>query len=280
MIERIIEQRDPIRSVLGGDRASAHLVPTWQDIDVLDSIFVVLKPLRDFVDLLSGENRVTVSAVIPLLFHIKEKVLGYNEGDTNLTSEIKSRIVNDLDSHYNEQTFFQICMILDPRFKLKYVLDQDTKVSLKQIVTDEMISNHLNAKDTTSAPLRNTNPNEIPPKKVYKTVWGRIFGEQQAAETSSSAETESYSDVAKRELENYLLYPLSDVESSPLQWWQLHQKTYPGLSKLARKYLSVCATSVPSERIFSTGGRVVHGRSRLKPDTVNELIFLAENLKL
>ena len=111
--------------------------------------------------------------------------------------------MNDLDSRYSEQTihFLQICMVLDPRFKFKYVLDQDTKESLKQIVTDEMISNHLSAKDTTTAPLRNTNPIEMPPKKVYKTVWGRIFGEQQAAETPSSAETELYSDIAKRELE-------------------------------------------------------------------------------
>ena len=91
----------------------------------------------------------------------------------------------------------------------------------------------------------------------------RIFGEKQETETQS-AEPESYSDLAKRELENYLICPLSDVESSPLQWWRLHQKTYPGLSKLALKYLSVCATSVPSERIFSTRGKVVHGRSRLK----------------
>ena len=72
-------------------------------------------------------------------------------------------------------------------------------------------------------------------------MWGRIFGEKQAAETPSSAEPDSYSDVAKTELENYLLYPLSDVKSSPLQWWLLHQKTYPGLSKLVLKYLSVCA---------------------------------------
>ena len=106
-------------------------------------------------------------------------------------------------------------------------------------------------------------------------MWGRIFGEQQAAETQSPAKPESYSDI---ELENYLLYLLSDIESSPLQWWWLHQKTYPGWSKLALKYLSVCATSVPSKRTFSTGGKVVHRRSRLKPDTVNELIFLAENL--
>ena len=66
-------------------------------------------------------------------------------------------------------------------------------------------------------------------------MWGRIFSEQQATETQS-AESESYSDLAKRELENYLLCPLSDVEPSPIQWWRLHEKTYPGLSKLALKY--------------------------------------------
>ena len=62
MIERIIEQREPIRSVLGSDRASAHLVLTWQDQDVLLSIIVVLRPLWDFVDLFAGEKRLTVSA--------------------------------------------------------------------------------------------------------------------------------------------------------------------------------------------------------------------------
>ena len=244
MIERIIEQHEPIRSVLGGDRASAHLVPTWEDFVVLDLIFAVLKPLRDFVDLLAGENRVTISSYTTAL----ENVLCYNEDDIDLTNEIKSRIMNDLDSRYNEQSlhFLEICMILDPRFKFKYVLDQDTKARLKLIVTDEMISNHLKAKDKTSATQRNTSSIEMPPKKVYKTVWGRIFGEQHAVETSSSAETESY----------------SDVKSSPLQWWQLHQKTYPGLSKLALKYLSVCATSVPSDRIFSTGGKVVKAQAR------------------
>ena len=45
MIERIIEQHEHIRSVLGSDRASAHSVATWQDQDVLDSIIVVLRSL-------------------------------------------------------------------------------------------------------------------------------------------------------------------------------------------------------------------------------------------
>ena len=108
-------------------------------------------------------------------------------------------------------------------------------------------------------------------------MW-KIFGKQQAEEIHSQTPPESYADVAKREVENYLVYSLLDVESLLLQWWRIHQKTFPGLVKLALKYLSVYATSVPSEII--TGGKVVHGRSRLKSETVNELIFLAENLKL
>ena len=56
--------------------------PTWQDQDVLDSVIVVLRPLQDFVDLLGGEERVTISAVLPLLSHIKEKVLTHKEGDS------------------------------------------------------------------------------------------------------------------------------------------------------------------------------------------------------
>ena len=63
MIERIIEQCEHIRSVLGSDQASAHSVATWQDQDVLNSIIVVLRSLKDFADLLAGEERVTVSAV-------------------------------------------------------------------------------------------------------------------------------------------------------------------------------------------------------------------------
>lgn len=77
MIDRIIEQWEPIRCVLGSDQTSAHLVPTWEDQDVLDSVIVLLCPLRDFVDLLAGEKRVTISAVLLLLSHMKEKVLAH-----------------------------------------------------------------------------------------------------------------------------------------------------------------------------------------------------------
>jgi len=43
----------------------------------------------------------------------------------------------------------------------------------------------------------------------------------------------------------------------PLQWWATNKRTFPHLAKMARCYLAVTATSVPSERAFSRGGSIV-----------------------
>lgn len=65
-----------------------------------------------------------------------------------------------------------------------------------------------------------------------------------------------------------------------LQWWK-KQVDLPLLSALAKTYLSIPATSVPSERVFSTTGDIVTAqRSLLHPDHVDQLIFLKKNFKV
>ncbi|KAK5925637.1 hypothetical protein CgunFtcFv8_018146 [Champsocephalus gunnari] len=52
----------------------------------------------------------------------------------------------------------------------------------------------------------------------------------------------------------------------------------PLLSTLARKYLIVPGTNVPSELVFSTAGDIVSAtRATLHPDNVNMLLFLNKN---
>ena len=46
MMQRIMEQ-DAVRIVLSQDRKVSHLVPTWQDFDILES---VLEAVKDFSD--------------------------------------------------------------------------------------------------------------------------------------------------------------------------------------------------------------------------------------
>ncbi|CAL9703630.1 unnamed protein product [Knipowitschia caucasica] len=81
------------------------------------------------------------------------------------------------------------------------------------------------------------------------------------------------------ELNSYLVSPTIDSEDDPLSWWNVHQVNFPHLSKLARKYLCIPASSSPSERLFSTSGNVVTcQRTCLKPANVSMLVFLAKNL--
>ena len=64
-----------------------------------------------------------------------------------------------------------------------------------------------------------------------------------------------------------------------LNWWSIHEKQFPLLAKITRKYLCVQATSCSAERTFSTGGSTVTAkRNKLDPDNVNKLVYLRENL--
>lgn len=76
----------------------------------------------------------------------------------------------------------------------------------------------------------------------------------------------------------YIEFSKVPYEQDPLKWWSLNCTTYPFLSVLAKKYLTVQATSVASERVFSKGGLVVTDhRASLTNDHVSELVYLSMN---
>ena len=56
------------------------------------------------------------------------------------------------------------------------------------------------------------------------------------------------------EISSYLDFLIAEIETSPLVWWKAEYQQFPTLSQLAKKYLCIPATSVPSERVFSSGG--------------------------
>ncbi|XP_028434908.1 zinc finger BED domain-containing protein 1-like [Perca flavescens] len=51
--EKMIEQEQAISQVLAADKKTQHLVLTWQDLEVLESVHKALKPLLEFTDALS-----------------------------------------------------------------------------------------------------------------------------------------------------------------------------------------------------------------------------------
>eukprot|EP00064_Thunnus_orientalis_P009986 superscaffoldBa00001311_g10012 len=77
MIERVLEQEGMLTKVLSTDQKSRHLVPTCQDIEVLEAVQRALKPLQDFTDALSDEDYVTLSCVRPVLYLFNTSLLAH-----------------------------------------------------------------------------------------------------------------------------------------------------------------------------------------------------------
>ncbi|TGZ52232.1 Uncharacterized protein DBV15_11495 [Temnothorax longispinosus] len=77
------------------------------------------------------------------------------------------------------------------------------------------------------------------------------------------------------ELQQYLNQPPILRNQDPFKHWQTLKPAYPTLFTVAMRYLSVVATSVPSERMFSKAGIVKSDlRSRLSGKRLNSLLFL------
>ena len=88
---------------------------------------------------------------------------------------------------------------------------------------------------------------------------------------------------AKNEMDRYLSEPLNieslkDKNFCVYKWWSSHEPSYPMLSRVARGFLCIPATSTPSERVFSLAGNIVtKKRCLLLPQNVDKLIFLNMN---
>lgn len=65
---------------------------------------------------------------------------------------------------------------------------------------------------------------------------------------------------------------------NPLEWWSKNESNFPRTGKLAKSYLAIPATSVPSEQSFSKAGYITEKRrSRLSSKHVKEILFLHYN---
>ena len=98
--------------------------------------------------------------------------------------------------------------------------------------------------------------------------------------TQGSAPTEgTVESLMTTELNLYMSIPKSSATIDILQFWHAHEKQFPSLAKVVKKYMCIQASSSSSERTFSASGNIVTPkRNKLDPENVNLLVYLKENL--
>lgn len=287
MVERILEQEQAIKRVFAQDKSRRPLPQlTWQDMTVLESVNNALKPVADFTDILSGENYVTVSSLLPMLAHL-EGVLEESVDDSKLTADLKRVILEQMEGRYGDDTIQRMmrkATLLDPRYRGDHMKPPELHSTKSEIMEETVREIDLSLPRPTPGPSHAGEDVEEPDAGVAtvpkKKKWslGSLLAKRAATAAAAKLTDEQ---KVESEMTIYLQEMAIDGEEDPLTWWKTNEKRFPFMARLARKYLCICATSTPSERVFSTAGSVVTPiRSLLKPDKVNMLVFLARNIEI
>jgi len=203
-----------------------------------------------------------------------------------------------------------MAMCLDPRTKSGTGVPQADLEAIWQYIEEELIGITMDAGPPTppeapapalaaQAPVIEINddaPNDVDiflqdleADDELQEVHDAINGPGDAPQNEEGQVLWSYEmvrDNIRREVQLYkdargmmLRDPTTRIIGNPLEWWRVNNNTYPHLSKLALKYLSIPATSAPSERVFSTAGlTIAKERARLESSRANELVFLHESI--
>lgn len=84
----------------------------------------------------------------------------------------------------------------------------------------------------------------------------------------------------KSEIDEYMNEQRCPSKTNPLRFWECNANRFKVLSKIARKYLAVPASSAGAERVFSVSGWLGRARrSSLTPKNVSRLLMIREEIE-
>lgn len=265
MLQRFIEISDFIGTVLlQKPRAPAMLTGT--EIAIVKEIINIMMPVEHVSKEICGQQYVTSSIVIPLISCMTKAIETANiEDSSEVGTELKNRTLFEINKRFKnveKMHILAISTILDPRFKKIYFTDALSCAKAIADVTEILNSNFES--------LSADSINIVETDKSNEGIWH--FHQQFVDESNQRMPRQTGIDEA---LKQYLREPLSDRKSNPYQYWLTRSSAWPELSNLALRYLSVVATSVPSERLFSSANNTLtDNRNRLDPERLSKLLFL------
>ena len=176
-----------------------------------------------------------------------------------------------------------IAVILDPRFKVDYML-----FVLELVNEKEKLQELVYKVSKTMTDLFDYYKETSGVDSGRSKISGETQEQNEECDTDESAQAylrrrykrkrveESVGEASKSELERYLESDDKvddDKNFDILGWWKVNSSKYPILAMMAKDILAIPVSTVASESAFSTGGRILDAfRSSLSPLVVESLI--------
>lgn len=203
-----------------------------------------------------------------MVYCLVEKVSTLNAND-QVAASLKNAILNECQKRFGpieNVHLLAISTLLDPRFKKIHFKDPlACSKAIKQLrELAENISSTIRTTTGSSSPTA-TVPSSS--KDTY-SIWSRQHQLVESQEATNST-------IHEDEVSLYFRIPVCEFSKNPFEVWQQLSPAYLTLFKVAQKYLTTVATSVPSERHFSKAGQVLTQlQNRLKGSRLSKLLFL------
>lgn len=220
---------------------------------------------------MSYEKKVSSSSLYPCFKTI----------ESDLTSALKNKKFDFLKDALNGMMekfkkyktkiidYALICHVLDPRFKLTCIQSKDDKRQAKELI-ENLFEIYSNKFDTENSQVEETlTSNQKKESKISLTE--RFLAKFTKTKTTN-----------EDELDRYFKKPIVEYSDDfdVLKYWKENRQYYPVVSLIAKDYLAIQVTSLPSERTFSGASETIKKkRSKLETDTVHELLCLKTWLK-
>ena len=244
-----------------------------------------LKVFYDSTVILSGVYYPTSSLAIHHVVEMSELLNNYREDD------ILGPAVVAMEKKFTKYwstipLLYALGVIIDPRVKLsgletllEYLgnilsIDYSTQITDIRTKLFEVFSSYEHRYgDVAQQPL------EVPDTRLNQTSWNLLKRRKKVGASSSSSGASATSGA---ELKSYLDAQYDDRAErfdrdkekgfDLLVWWKTYSYKYPVLSHLARVILVIPVSTVSSEQVFSTTGRIVEERSSsMTPEMVEVL---------
>ena len=242
--------------------------PTDYDWTLYGNIQPILKAFAEVTTVLSGSNYPTANIFYPYIMNVKIAVNNHavKSNDENLKAMGKAMLDkfdkywdspyaendndNAKDKKKEKNNVMVIATILDPRFKMKLVgycfkelYGRDKGMREAEDIKSEFLDLYATYEvEKRQQEAANGNEQSANSSRQHATSMSTLSGFQSFLEETNSEPSQS-------ELTSYLeekTHPMTDQNFRLLDWWRLNTHRYPILAKMARKFLTVPATSVSS----------------------------------